>query len=370
MSHRSYQQLKCTVHNIQGHTNNRTPVWRHNPNMSCMDTSHNSHSSDNNQVNKPKVLIQLALARAKTNMIVAYINFCFHSYTALVQMLRFCFNFFFQKTLPIQLLMLTQNPKTILLEMRKRKYAHLKNGRQVPDFLTEDIDALYTNIDKIKYGHPDTEASMQDFDSTTPSASVHNLVATARILSTCKFFDLCIVSRLLPNASYDKQKFAAITVRLNQPYCTILLFTSGKMVLTGCKDYVECCWASLNIIQLLRQSLPHFYFLLQDVTIQNIVGNVDLRLSATQKMDLDRLYAEENIFCTYQKTMFPGLIYRANNCPVVLLLFCSGKIVITGGKSRRDVLDGWAALWPRVKSYIQNIPNPLNVSGMQRSKSM
>ena len=167
-------------------------------------------------------------------------------------------------------------------------------------------------------------------------------------------FDLCIVSRLLPNASYDKQKFAAITVRLKQPYCTILLFTSGKMVLTGCKDYVECCWASLNIIDILRHSLPHFYFLLQDVTIQNIVGNVDLQLSAKQRIDLDKLYREENIFCTYQKTMFPGLIYRANNCPVVLLLFCSGKIVITGGKSRRDVLDGWASLWPRIKTYITN----------------
>jgi len=238
--------------------------------------------------------------------------------------------------------------------MRKRKYAHLKNTRQIPDFLTEDIDALYDELDAIhtKKCMKSMKCKNQTDLTGLPTASVHNLVATARISSNCKVFDLCIISRLLPNASYDKQKFAAITVRLKQPYCTILLFTSGKMVLTGCKNYVECCWASMNIVDILRHSLPHFHFSLQDVTIQNIVGNVDLQLTTSQRIDLDKLYREENIFCTYQKTMFPGLIYRANYCPVVLLLFCSGKIVITGGKSRRDVLDGWASLWPRIRTYI------------------
>ena len=56
----------------------------------------------------------------------------------------------------------------------------------------------------------------------------------------------------------------------------------------------------------------------------------------------------------FQKNMFPGLIYRANNCPVVLLLFHSGKVVITGGKSVDDIFNGWNMLWTHVKQYIEN----------------
>ena len=32
---------------------------------------------------------------------------------------------------------------------------------------------------------------------------------------------------------YDKAKFAAITIRLSSPECTTLLFSSGKLVVTG-----------------------------------------------------------------------------------------------------------------------------------------
>ena len=59
------------------------------------------------------------------------------------------------------------------------------------------------------------------------------------------------------------------------------------------------------------------------------------------------------MYSTYQKNMFPGLIYRPNNSPVVLRIFSSGKIVITGGKSISDVSDGWNALWPTVKKYVR-----------------
>ena len=255
------------------------------------------------------------------------------------------------------LLMLSRRTST----MRKRKYAHSMYEKKIPDHLTEDIDLLYACLEssaraakvcRTSNDSPqETDTHSQD-NTVIPKASIHNLVATARIFTNCPSFDLHTISRFLPNCTYDKQKFAAITVRQHDPRCTILLFTSGKMVLTGCKDYVECCLASLNIVTLLRVHLPHFRFTLQDVTIQNIVGNVDLSLGSTRHIDLNKMYAEENIYCTYQKNMFPGLIYRANSCPVVLLLFYSGKIVITGGKSRRDILDGWTTLWPVVKQYI------------------
>lgn len=56
--------------------------------------------------------------------------------------------------------------------------------------------------------------------------------------------------------------------------------------------------------------------------------------------------------CTYQRNMFPGLILRVQECPVVLLCFYSGKIVLTGGKTVDDILKGWDMLWPVVRKYV------------------
>jgi len=220
--------------------------------------------------------------------------------------------------------------------MRKRKYGHRGNSSRIDDVLVEDIQAFW-----------DQKEELED----TPRASIHNLVGTAFIHCSVKPLNLFYVSRLLPNAIYDKQKFAAITIRLRNPQCTTLLFTSGKMVLTGCRDFLECVLASHEIVRLLRRGIMAAKFSLVHVAIQNIVGNVTINLER-QRIDLDAIYANHNILCTFQKSMFPGLILRPNHSPVVLLIFNSGKIVITGGKSSNDVKEGWQNLWPFVRKYI------------------
>ena len=216
--------------------------------------------------------------------------------------------------------------------MRKRKYTHLQHHK-ISDICC-DLDDMYDKC-----------------DNGEPEATIHNLVGTAFIESSVVPLVLHDVSRLLPNMVYDKQKFAAITIRMQMPQCTALLFTSGKMVLTGCRSYTACVLASHYIVNILRKDIPDVSFRLRQVRIQNIVGNVDLKLE-NKYMDLQRLYEEHGVFCTYQRNMFPGLIYRPDNSPVVLLLFHSGKIVITGGKSRVDVMQGWKRLWPFVQQYV------------------
>lgn len=75
-------------------------------------------------------------------------------------------------------------------------------------------------------------------------------------------------------------------------------------------------------------------------------------------LDLDAMYTRLNLHCTYQKNMFPGLIYRPHSSPVVLLCFYSGKIVITGGRTVRDVNEGWRRLWPTVRVFIKGAAAP------------
>jgi len=71
-------------------------------------------------------------------------------------------------------------------------------------------------------------------------------------------------------------------------------------------------------------------------------------------IDLERFHQDNSMFSTYQKNMIPGLIFRPNNSPVVLLIFSSGKIVITSGKLIGNVSNGWTALWPTVQRYVRS----------------
>ena len=239
--------------------------------------------------------------------------------------------------------------KFVFIAIRKRVYAHNENSCRVDDCLIEDIEEYYTYLESKNQDTCESPVKRQKLSH--PKAYIHNLVGTSKIESSVKFFDLEVISRIIPNCTYDKQKFAAITIRLKNPMCTVLLFTSGKMVITGCKNFVGCCMASLNVTRHLRLAIPQFNFNLKDVTIQNIVGNVDLMLN-NGELKLDAFYKQHSMYCTFQRNMFPGLIYRANNSPVVLLLFQSGRIVITGGKSRQDVTEGWKQLWPTVRPFI------------------
>ena len=240
------------------------------------------------------------------------------------------------------------------LTMRKRHYVQCSDQKVVADHLTENIELWQAK--RRKLAAPGVPAIAEAIDET-PVASIHNLVGTARIDMCGAALDLPSVSKHMPNAHFDRQKFAAITIRLQQPFCTVLLFGSGKMVLTGCKTFLQCLCAAHEIASFLRGAYPQHTVRLCGVTIQNIVGNADLGLRPDQSIDLDSFMEDLNVYCTYLKHMFPGLIFRPPNSPVVLLLFLSGKVVITGGKSSHDVEHGWRTLWPTVRKYIRTTKN-------------
>lgn len=184
-----------------------------------------------------------------------------------------------------------------------------------------------------------------------PTPVVHNIVATSKITFNFEELDLVEIQMMLPFSFYDKKRFAAVTIRLSYPECTALLFSSGRLVITGARTWYESIYSSGYICKLLREMYPDKEFYLVKCDIQNIVGHVELPLE-DGKLDLDTMYQHLQLNCTYQKLLFPGLIYRPENSPVVLLCFYSGRIVITGGKHLKDIFDGWARLWPVIRKFI------------------
>eukprot|EP00961_Rhodomonas_salina_P248456 3357885-Rhodomonas_salina.1 len=185
----------------------------------------------------------------------------------------------------------------------------------------------------------------------TPHVEIHNIVSTTQILTDGPPINLVTMNNLLPFTFYDKTRFAAITIRVSDPDCTALLFTSGKLVITGGTSWNECVITAKQITQIVQYIFPTQKFWLISCDIQNIVAKATIPLENNAILNV-AMYERLNTICTYQKTMFPGLIFRPLNSPVVLLCFKSGKIVITGGRTTEDVSIGWQTLWPIVKGFI------------------
>ena len=121
-------------------------------------------------------------------------------------------------------------------------------------------------------------------------------------------------------------------MRIRDPKTTALIFRSGKMVCTGAKSEQDSKNAAKNYAKQLRK-IGNPDIKLTDFTIQNIVGSHDVGF----QVKLESLHlrsTEGKVKCRYDPEIFPGLIFRMNDPKVVLLIFASGKIVLTGAKKR------------------------------------
>lgn len=185
-----------------------------------------------------------------------------------------------------------------------------------------------------------------------PEAVIHNIVSTSVIAGSHMPIDLQDLALLLPCSNYDRRRFAAITIRIDNPRCTSLLFTSGKLVITGVKTWYESLLASMCVAGLMNDFLVGKQYSVINCQIQNIVAHTDLQLRPPTTLDIQAMYEDMNVECTFQRHMFPGCIWRNPECPVVLLCFFSGRIVLTGGKTLQDIHRGWERLWPTVRRYI------------------
>ena len=219
--------------------------------------------------------------------------------------------------------------------MRKRKYTPLCTSTEQT---SEPSDSLLGTQEEI------------------PVPTIHNIVSTSQIKSDNPI-NLQALALLLPYSFYDRQRFAAITIRLKSPDCTTLLFSSGKLVVTGGRNWFECVLASLCVCRILRDAFPSREFFLVNCEIQNIVAHVELPVGpkGMGMLDLHSMYSKLELNCMYQRTMFPGLVFRPEASPVVLLCFFSGKVVITGGKTTQDVYEGWKKLWPTVRVFLREV---------------
>jgi len=103
------------------------------------------------------------------------------------------------------------------------------------------------------------------------------------------------------------------------------------MVCTGAKSEDLARTAVAKVVKMLRKGKIKIK---KDatVTIQNIVSSISLG----GRIHLERA-ARVLPRSMYEPEQFPGVIHRMIDPKTVILIFASGKLVCTGGKTEKDV---------------------------------
>ncbi len=158
-----------------------------------------------------------------------------------------------------------------------------------------------------------------------------NIVASAQIGED---IDLNRIDREVKGAVYKQKQFPGLVLRVREPKTATLIFRSGKIICTGSKSVKDVNRAIKQVVNILSD-LGISVIQNSEIKVQNIVASADLGVNLNLNAIAIGL-GLENV--EYEPEQFPALVYRLSNPRVVMLIFGTGRVVITGGKSIDDVM--------------------------------
>jgi transcription initiation factor TFIID TATA-box-binding protein len=172
---------------------------------------------------------------------------------------------------------------------------------------------------------------MSKTEEAKRTIKIENVVASTAIGHE---IDLMSVTNAM-GGDYNPEKFPGLVYRTSNPRTAELIFSSGKIVCTGSKNVADVRKGLDKVFSKMKsvgiEVMPN-----PVVTVQNIVSSADLGCP----INLNAVCIAvglENV--EYEPEQFPGLVIRLDPPKVVVLLFGSGKLVITGGKIPKDAED-------------------------------
>ena len=171
---------------------------------------------------------------------------------------------------------------------------------------------------------------------------IQNVVATANLDQKIELLD---IMKNFRNVEYRPKQFPGLVFRLKRPKTSTLIFRTGKMVCTGAKSEKMARSAVNKVVRELKSG-GILIMNKPKTIIQNMVASANLQHRIDLETAADIL---DNVM--YEPEQFPGLIYRMADPKTVLLLFSSGKLVCTGGKSEKIVHESVNKIYQILDDY-------------------
>jgi transcription initiation factor TFIID TATA-box-binding protein len=172
----------------------------------------------------------------------------------------------------------------------------------------------------------------------------HNVLAMAE---TNRSLDLGKVVRHFKNAEYDDTKFNCVRVRLWKYRCTVAIFSSGKIQVTGAPSPDDSHSALLFVAYRLKKLFgPTIVF--SNYRVDNVLATFDIG----SKMDLHALSRDPNLTVTYMPSQFAAAVVREVTTSVVIDVFSSGKMNIKGKGNMERICQGVNKVMPQIAKHL------------------
>lgn len=150
-------------------------------------------------------------------------------------------------------------------------------------------------------------------------------------------------------ADYNPEKYPGMYLRFGEDIPLITVYRTGKYIITGADSEEKSYTVRERFLDLLSDIgvIEHpddDWFL-----IQNYVCTAEFN----QSLNLNALTIELGLERTeYEPEQFPGLIYRPNSDLGVVLIFATGRVVITGCRSIQDAEETSSELKETLSEFI------------------
>jgi transcription initiation factor TFIID TATA-box-binding protein len=168
-------------------------------------------------------------------------------------------------------------------------------------------------------------------DATKTRADIVNVVATASIDQRLDFY----VLRELKWIFHDPDVYRGRVAYLKMPDMQgkITIFASGKMISIGTKSEKKA-YSELEAAEKYLVEKVH----VRPVKLHPKTQNIVVRTDFERNVDLENLVLDSNEII-YEPEQFPGAILRTETpFQASIIVFASGKAIITGLKSSKQIL--------------------------------
>jgi len=156
-----------------------------------------------------------------------------------------------------------------------------------------------------------------------------NVVATASLNQNVNLREM----GKLDEVRYDPNVYGGRVAYFTSPKIkgTVSIFTSGKIISAGAKNEQE----AINVLKYVKEVLVEKK-LVNPITLKPKIRNVVTIVNFEMRIDLEELAKRCRMI--YEPEQFPGGILKINKpCKATVLLFSSGKAIVTGLKSSNKI---------------------------------
>ncbi|HEC36656.1 hypothetical protein LCGC14_1262150 [marine sediment metagenome] len=170
-------------------------------------------------------------------------------------------------------------------------------------------------------------------DTSSLTYTIQNIVIKSS-LNVEYDLNLSLLASTINNTQYEKSRFPGLFIRFQNPKCVVIVFRSGKLILTGIKIFTDIDLIIERLVLQLNGILPKE---IAKKSMKTEVVNIVTTANLYKEIDLNKaLITLEN--AVFDPEIFPGLIFKSLN-PVKssFLIFSNGKIVLTGIREERMI---------------------------------